>query len=724
MPPYTTNLEHLRDEFRRLDYLLEMAIQQFRSRRNSNIPTEFQGLHISDEEIDGLIANEQSEQSRTETPIRAMQLWAEIQQRVAETQAENVTLRLPYLQQIFNLSLFETDLLLLTLAPELDLRYQKLYAYLQDDVTRKRPSVDLALRLFCYSLEERVKAREAFIRGSPLLDYNLLLLHDDPADRPSPLLSRSLKLDDRIAEFLLESDRPDSRLCHPIPLAQRIIPQCHLHSLVLPEAVKTVLEQLISLETIDVSWLCLLHGAAGTGKKACAEAVAWGRKRSLLLLDLPAMLKADVPFFTLLTVAFREARIYRSILYLDGWHELLADEPKFQIAVQLVEREIAQFPGLVFLGSRASWQPKDGWRYRFILIELPLPDERSRLLLWQTHLNGSAIISPDVNLDYLASAFRFSGGQIQRAIAHAESQASWRLATNYTITTEDLLKGCRHESSRHLVSFARKITPKRVWQDLVLPKDILAQLQELCQQVRYRTKVYTDWGFERKLSLGKGAIALFTGNSGTGKTLSAEIIAKELELDLYKVDLSLVVSKYIGETEKNLSRVFAEAQASNAILFFDEADALFGKRSEIKDAHDRYANIEINYLLQRVEEYEGAIILASNFSKNIDDAFVRRLHFSIEFPFPDERDRLRIWRGIFPPQTPLAEEIDFEFLARKFKIAGGNIKNVALAAAFRAAEDSGVIRIEHLMLAMKREYQKLGKVCERTDFEQYYELVR
>ncbi len=724
MPPYTTNLEHLRDEFRRLDWLLEMAIQQFRSRRNSNITAEFQGLHISDEEIDGLIANEQPEQSWNETQTRVMQLHAQIQQRMAETQAENVTLRLPYLQQIFNLSLFETDLILLTLAPELDLRYQKLYAYLQDDVTRKRPSVDLALRLFCYSLEERVNAREAFIRGSPLLDYNLLLLHDDPADRPSPLLSRSLKLDDRITEFLLESDRLDSRLCHPIPLVQRIIPQRHLHSLVLPEAVKTLLEQLISLEAIAVSWLCLLHGAAGTGKKACAEAVAYGRKRSLLLLDLPAMLKADVPFFTLIAVAFREARIYRSVIYLDGWHELLADESKSQIAAQLVEREIAQFPGLIFLGSHASWQPKDGWRYPFIPIELPLPDERSRRLLWQTHLNGSQTIGSDVNLDYLASAFRFSGGQIQRAIAHAESQARLQSATNYTITLEDLLKGCRQESSRHLVTFARKITPKRIWQDLVLPKDTLTQLQELCQQVRYRTRVYIDWGFDRKLSLGKGAIALFTGNSGTGKTLSAEILAKELELDLYKVDLSLVVSKYIGETEKNLSRVFAEAQASNAILFFDEADALFGKRSDIKDAHDRYANIEINYLLQRVEEYEGVIILASNFSKNIDDAFVRRLHFSIEFPFPDERDRLRIWRGIFPPQTPLAEEIDFEFLARKFKIAGGNIKNVALAAAFRAAEDSGVISMEHLMLAMKREYQKLGKVCERTDFEQYYELVR
>ncbi|MBC7910202.1 MAG: ATP-binding protein, partial [Pyrinomonadaceae bacterium] len=237
-------------------------------------------------------------------------------------------------------------------------------------------------------------------------------------------------------------------------------------------------------------------------------------------------------------------------------------------------------------------------------------------------------------------------------------------------------------------------------------------------------RVYDEWGFGRRLSLGKGLIALFTGASGTGKTLSAEILAGDLGLDLYSVDLSCVISKYIGETEKNLSRVFDDAQESNAILFFDEADALFGKRSEVKDAHDRYANIEIAFLLQRVEQYEGAIILATNLSNNLDEAFVRRMHFSIEFPFPVERLRQRIWEGIFPAQAPLADDVDYEVLARQFKLSGGNIKNVALAAAFNATEDGGVIRMEHLILALKREFQKLGRVCEKTVFEKYYELVR
>ena len=207
------------------------------------------------------------------------------------------------------------------------------------------------------------------------------------------------------------------------------------------------------------------------------------------------------------------------------------------------------------------------------------------------------------------------------------------------LTMTDLYEACRLHSNQKLATLARKITPKYAWDDIVLPADRLEQLREICNHVKYRERVYGQWGFDRKLSLGKGLSILFAGPSGTGKTMAAEIIAGALGLDLYKIDLSTVVSKYIGETEKNLSRIFIEAETSNSILFFDEADALFGKRSEVKDSHDRYANIEIGYLLQRMEEYEGVVILATNFRKNMDEAFVRRLHFTVEFPFPNEEDR-------------------------------------------------------------------------------------
>ena len=250
----------------------------------------------------------------------------------------------------------------------------------------------------------------------------------------------------------------------------------------------------------------------------------------------------------------------------------------------------------------------------------------------------------------------------------------------------------------------------------MLPEDTRRQLQEICHCVNHRQTVFSSWGFDRKFSLGKGLNVLFSGTSGTGKTMSAEIIAGELKLDLFKIDLSSVVSKYVGETERNLSRIFREAETSNSILFFDEADALFGKRSEVKDAHDRYANIEINYLLQKLDEYEGIIILATNLKNNLDSAFTRRLNYAVEFPFPDERYRDQIWRKVFPKEAPIAQNVDFSFLAERFRIAGGNIKNVAVNSAFMAATAMSDIRMEHIILAIKREHQKMGKLCAKSEY--------
>ena len=271
---------------------------------------------------------------------------------------------------------------------------------------------------------------------------------------------------------------------------------------------------------------------------------------------------------------------------------------------------------------------------------------------------------------------------------------------------------------------ARKIVPKYGWRDIILPSDLFEQLKEIYGYIKYYYKVYGDWGFEKKLTLGKGLNTLFSGPSGTGKTMAAEIIAHELQLDLYKIDLSTVVSKYIGETEKNLSLIFNEGQASNAILFFDEADAIFGKRSEVKDAHDRYANIETAYLLQKMDEYDGMVILATNLRKNIDEAFSRRMHFTLEFPVPDELDRKRIWRNIFPTEAPLDTDIDFDFLAKQFQITGGNIKNIALGAAFLAAQNDQEINMKSILRAIKREYQKIGKLCTADEFANYLELVK
>jgi len=244
----------------------------------------------------------------------------------------------------------------------------------------------------------------------------------------------------------------------------------------------------------------------------------------------------------------------------------------------------------------------------------------------------------------------------------------------------------------------------------VLPPPQLEQLRAICSQARHASTVYGAWCFERKLSLGKGLTALFSGPPGTGKTMAAEVIAADLKVELLKIDLSQIVSKYIGETEKNLRQLFDQATTAHAILFFDEADALLGKRSAVKDAHDRYANTEIAYLLQKMEEYEGIAILATNLRQNMDEAFTRRMRFIVEFPFPEEEDRLRIWNTVWPKEVPLAQDVDLQGLAGQFRLSGGSIRNVALAAAFLAAERNEPVAMRHLMLATKRELQKMGRL--------------
>jgi SpoVK/Ycf46/Vps4 family AAA+-type ATPase len=287
----------------------------------------------------------------------------------------------------------------------------------------------------------------------------------------------------------------------------------------------------------------------------------------------------------------------------------------------------------------------------------------------------------------------------------------------------DIYQAARAHSSPGLEKLAHKSELPFDWHDLVLPDRVLQQLKEVANSVRLRSVVHSAWRFDRKVGKHSGISVLFSGSSGTGKTMSASVLARELNLDLYKIDLSTVVSKYIGDTEKNLNRIFDEAEYSSAILFFDEADALFGKRSEVKDAHDRYSNIEVAFLLQRVEQFSGLAILATNISRNIDPAFIRRMHHIVEFPFPDVVHRERIWRGMFPQEAPMQADVDFPFLARQFELSGGNIRNVVLGAAFLAAEERQPIAMQHLARATGREFQKMGRLPSRADFREHFESI-
>ena len=416
--------------------------------------------------------------------------------------------------------------------------------------------------------------------------------------------------------------------------------------------------------------------------------------------------------------AFRRALLQDAAVYVQDFDSLAGEDPR---AVQLkgaLIRALDEFQGLAFIESRDM--PDLGRRLlkRLLILKIPKPDFAERLRIWKSILSER----PDGEMEDLASKFKLTAGQIEDAISAARNLAS--LEGREQLCREDIFEGCRMQSSRKLSTLARRIVPRYRLEDVVLPSNGTEQLRDIEAYIKHQGKVFGEWGFGKKLSLGKGLNILFTGDSGTGKTMAAEALAHELGLELYKVDLSIVVSKYIGETEKNLSRIFAEAEESNAILFFDEADAIFGKRSEVKDAHDRYANVEIGYLLQKMEEHEGIVVLATNLDRNLDEAFKRRMHFVVKFPFPGEESRLQIWKSLLPAEARVADGLDFQFLARSFQIAGGNIKNVLVTAAFLAAEDGGVISMKHLVRATAREMKKIGKVCTESEFREYYDLVK
>ncbi|PWT81507.1 MAG: hypothetical protein C5B57_10335 [Blastocatellia bacterium] len=732
MSVYRDTLSHLLAEMERIDLLLRAQV--VRARQLNTVDERFQGLYISEDELDQLLAKPNGVPSwaRTEQDrLRVLQGVDSIKQDIIRTAAESVRagvgLRLSRLTELYSLDAFDVDCLLICFAPELDLRYERIYAYLQDDVTKKKPSVDLILGLLSASPHAKLIGRFRFAAAAPLIRYRLLELVEDPSQGRQPLLARHLRIDDRIASYLLGCDLVDSRIR---PYSRLVTPAVRLDHLPLDLDLKRRLRAFTQQGRSDERPIVLyLQGPYGTGKRSVAHALCaesdgrTNKSRPLLEVDLEPLLMSsgEAAFRSLIELVHREAALQDSGLLFNGFDQLLSDGRSAMLEDFVTSLE--QQPRMVILSGDLQWEPTAALRRTpFIRVEMPRPPASKRAELWSKALDGEQGCENPLDVQELATKFRFSGGQIHDAIDTARNLARWRGGTATRVSMPDIYEACRLRSNQKLRLLARKITPRYRWNDIVLPVNRVRQLRDICNYVKYREQVFGQWGFERKYSHGNGLSALFAGPSGTGKTMAAEIIAGELALDLYKIDLATVVSKFIGETEKNLSKIFTEAETSNAILFFDEADALFGKRSEVKDSHDRYANIEIGYLLQRIEEYDGIVILATNLRKNIDEAFVRRLQFTIEFPFPNAAERRRLWDVVWPAEAPRDAEIDFDTLADRFEITGGSVRNIVLAAAFLAADDGRPVNMHHLLHATQRELQKMGKIVTEGEFEPHLKL--
>ncbi len=696
----------------RLDRLLDWAVKAMQSAQGAEASAPFRGLFISREEAARLLS-----QQPGATPFA-------LKRRALEDDGE-VSLEgspLAWIMRAFGLTSFDLDVVLLALAPEFDLRYEKLFAYLQDDVTRRRPTVELALNLLCSSADAKLDRRIHFSPSAPLIRHGLLHLVPDPNQVEPSFLARYLKLDDQITRLLLGEAGLDPRLAS---FSELIEPSIDWEQLPLRPEIKNVLPYLTAQAFATHQPLRLyFQGPCGAGKRRVAEALASAVGTRLLAVRLDRLAERSSPdqHWKLL---LRDARIADAIIYVSDLDDFRG--PEAAIHRQDLLDALSGHQGVTILAGKHTWVPRVTAAFAVIPVPFEIPEFVERYTSWRTQLANLGIQLDAEELEALASRFRLTAGQITEAVATALLSSQWRAAKstsrdNVKSTTtpvvpslDDLFAAARAQSGHDLAALAHKIEPRYDWNDIVLPDDPMTQLREICSQAQYRHVVYGIWGFDRKLSLGKGLNVLFSGPPGTGKTMAAEVIASELHLDLYRIDLSQIINKYIGETEKNLDRIFTAAENSNTILFFDEADALFGKRSEVRDSHDRYANIEISYLLQKMEEYQGVSILATNLRQNLDDAFVRRLQAIVEFPFPDEEYRRRIWEAVFPKEAPLGEDVRFELLAHEVHLAGGNIKNMALAAAFYAAADGGVIRMGHLIQAGHREYQKLGRMWNEAE---------
>jgi hypothetical protein len=597
---------------------------------------------------------------------------------------------LALLSERLHLSGFEQEILLLCAAMELDTRIAGLCARAQDDPGKPFPTFALALTLFGDA------SWDALSPERPLRYWRLIEVGQ--ADG-SPLTASALRADERIVNYLKGLNYLDERISTFIASLEIEMETAGLapSQQVMADALLADLSRLNGDAWPGVQ----LAGPDAIAKQLVAHQVATQMNR--ILCRLPAeVLPPSIHELEIFTRLWqRESRLLPLALYVDAEE---SDSPAASRPSASLLRFLGRAEGLCFLSVREAWARVGR---EFLVVDIAKPTAAEQQSAWGTELAAEAPESPA----QLAAQFNFNLPPLRQLARSARAQDE----NVPGALPERIWAICRERQRPRMDALAQRLEPKATWNDLVVPAPQMRLLREIGAQVRQRNKVYGEWGFARKMNRGFGITALFAGDSGCGKTMAAEVIANELRLNLYRIDLSAVVNKYIGETEKNLRRLFDAAEEGGSILFFDEADALFGKRSEVRDSHDRYANIEINYLLQRLESYRGLAILATNLKKALDAAFLRRIRFVIDFAFPGVAERRRLWENVFLQQEvaqgrpgPPLDHLDYTRLSR-LNLTGGHIHNVALNACFMAAEARSNVTMPIVLAAARTEFLKLER---------------
>ncbi|MDX3376102.1 ATP-binding protein [Streptomyces sp. ME02-6991-2A] len=610
--------------------------------------------------------------------------------------------RLAGLARSFGLVELDVELLLVAMAPDIDARFERLYGYLNDDLTRRRPAIGLALEL-C-GLPAAGSGRFRFQPSAPLFAGGLLEI----GDPERPLLSRTLRVPDRVTAHLLGDDEPDGRLRGlvrvPAPDGTRDDDRPEVHR--------------IAAALATGSGLVHLLDRGGDPSGLAVEALTAAGRRPLVV-DIAALAAAGDRAAELVRTLAAEARLAHGGIVLGPLEALAPERPEGARLLASLCTAVSGTPLIAY--GKKNWDPL--WtRDSPVPVAVLPPGPVGAARRWRQALAEAArsvglpdtqAAADDDRLIEATASYRLDSDQLRKAATVASRLA---VLEQRPVHPDDLRTAVRAQNGAGLERLARRIEPAVGWDDLVLPPGTRTQLTELALRARHREQVLGQWGMRPGGGRGRGVIALFAGESGTGKTMSAEVVARELGMELYVVDLSTVVDKYIGETEKNLERIFVEASDVNGILLFDEADAIFGKRSQVKDAHDKHANVESAYLLQRMESFDGIAVLTTNLRANLDEAFTRRLDVIAEFPMPDAEQRLALWDRCLGTAIPRDPALDLEFCAARFELAGGSIRACAVTAAYLAAESRAPLTMDQLVTAVLQEYRKLGRLVLESEF--------
>lgn len=629
--------------------------------------------------------------------------------RTKETKQEK-GIRFFQLIESFALSKWESFVLLLTLAAAFERKYEKLFGFLQDDITAKLPTKGLILSLYeCWdSITVREKAD--FIQGRGTLYYYFLTVQEGQAS----VLAEGLRAKPEIVVYLYGTERTivPFEACVESYSYQEDIEPLWIH-----QTWKQKIEEYLQRagEEEALPQVIQLYGEKGNGKKFLWRHIAKTRKQDLLVVDIEKLCQQELMQKDWLQSLFLEVLLYNKILCLCNIEE--THWSKIAEAFQRLKEEIGehsyyQNKNIVFvLLSETAGLQIPYWRT--LSLFLPPLSLQEKLSVWQAVAQELPMDS-QVDIRSLASRYSFTVAEIKNVLQEAyivslyEKESCIRLA--------HIISAAKKQKINAFGKYAALINASFSWEDFVTEEKQKRQLQMICNQLKYKSVVEEEWGFKQKMPYGRGICAVFYGPSGTGKTMAVQVMANELGLDLYRVDISQLVSKYIGETEKNITELFQRAQSANALLFFDEADSLFAKRSEVKDSHDRNANTETAHLLQTIEDYEGIVILATNYYHNMDDAFKRRMKFVIKFSNPTKELRYQLWNSILPKKVKQEEELDFAFFAEKFELTGSGIKEILNNAAYlAAAQQRGMANI-HIVEAIKLHYEKVGKILLDNEF--------